>query len=83
MIQSIDTGFLNAEFNEFRVQVQVNKWLTIYTHINFEHNLCTQLGIYKMQRLDKCRVFVEYSTSRTDYNLPNLIDLSRRILHAI
>ena len=36
-----------------------------------------------MQRLDKCRVFVEYSTSRTDYNLPNLIDLSRRILHAI
>ena len=36
-----------------------------------------------MQRLDKCRVFAEYSTSRTDYNLPNLIDLSRRILHAI
>ena len=36
-----------------------------------------------MQRLDKCRIFVEYLTSRIDYNLPNLIDLSRRILHAI
>ena len=69
--------------NLMNFEFKFNKWLTIYTHINFEHNLCIQLGIYKMQRLDKCRVFVEYSTSRTDYNLPNLIDLSRRILHAI